>query len=88
MFQRTDILGRIGGDEFMILKNIESEISAAYKAAKILRYINNVHNVTASAELQYILRMEKALKNSITMLTLPCTKPNLRIRTDMYSIMN
>ncbi|NLY71085.1 MAG: GGDEF domain-containing protein, partial [Clostridiales bacterium] len=48
-FRDTDIIGRIVGDEFMILiKNIESENIIAHKVSRVLRYINTVHNITAS----------------------------------------
>lgn len=49
-FRATDILGRIGGDEFMVfLKNIPNELFVAAKIAKIRNIITKMHQVGVSA---------------------------------------
>ncbi len=49
-FRATDIIGRIGGDEFMVfLKNIPNELFVAAKLAKIRNGFINMHQISISA---------------------------------------
>ncbi len=49
-FRTTDILGRIGGDEFMLfLKDIPNEMFVASKVAKMRKAITETHDIGISA---------------------------------------
>lgn len=49
LFRASDIVGRIGGDEFMVLvRDIPNDFFVATKISRMIKNIRNLHDVTVS----------------------------------------